>query len=102
VADDGTPSLSATQSFTVFVMTAQIRITDIHLADPSHLLITWESVSGQNYYLQFCDDLTAAPNCWQPLPGSQVTATGSTTQSVPIDISANPQSQRFYRVAQGP
>src|SRR5207244_11845886 len=38
VADNGTPSLSATQSFTVFVISS-IRITDIHIVNANQVSI---------------------------------------------------------------
>jgi hypothetical protein len=100
VADNGTPSLSATQSFTIFVVPPPIQITDIHFSDATHLVIMWDSVSGKNYRVDACNDLSAAPNCWQTL--QTVTASGPTTQSAPIDISADPQPHRFYRIVQGP
>jgi putative Ig domain-containing protein len=99
VADNGTPSLSATQSFKVFVTVGGPQITGIHLIDSTHLSMAWSSVSGHVYHLQGCDNLTNLPGCWQTIVGSQVTASGSTTQSNPIAISGN---QRFYRVVEGP
>jgi hypothetical protein len=95
LADDGNPSLSATQTFTVFVVSA-IRISDIHTLDSTHVSLTWESQSGKSYRLEFKDNLDTGTQ-WQPLSGSEVTATGS-TQSATLVIST--PAKRFYRIAQ--
>jgi hypothetical protein len=95
VSDNGTPSLSATQTFKV-VVTVGIRITDIHALSATSLSITWESESGQNYHLEYRDNLNEG-TLWQTLANSQVQASGS-TQSATITIGPNP-AQRFYRVA---
>ncbi|HMC26947.1 MAG TPA: putative Ig domain-containing protein, partial [Verrucomicrobiae bacterium] len=95
VADNGTPSLSATQSFTIFV-TSGIHITDIRKVDATHLSITCETQSGKNYQVEYSDELTT-PMVWQPLSSSQVTAAGA-SQVFPITIDSTPH--RFYHIAQ--
>jgi len=95
VADNGSPSLSATQTFTIFVVVA-IRVTDIHTVDADHVSVTWETQNGKSYQLEYKDNLDAG-TAWQTLPGSQVTATGS-SQSTTITIGGN--LRRFYRIAQ--
>ena len=95
VVDNGAPSLSATQSFTLFVTTA-IHITDIHKVDATHLSITCETQSGKNYQVEYSDELTT-PMVWHLLPSSQVTATGS-SQNFAITIDSTPH--RFYHIAQ--
>jgi hypothetical protein len=95
VVDDGTPSLSATQTFTIFV-TISIRITGIENVDATHVSIAWEAQSGKNYQLEYRDDLDPATS-WQPLPNSQVTASG-TSASLPVSTTAS--AQRFYRIVQ--
>ena len=57
VADNGTPSLSATQSFTIFV-TSGLHISDIHKVDATHLSITCDTQSGKNYQVEYRDQLT--------------------------------------------
>src|SRR5256884_5512235 len=52
VADNGTPSFSATQSFTIFVNSA-IHITGIQKVDATHLAITCETQSGKNYQVEY-------------------------------------------------
>jgi hypothetical protein len=97
VADDGTPSLSATQSFTIFVVPSLL-ITEIRPdpADTTHVLIRWESTSGKIYQLEYRDNLDPA-TAWQLVPNSQVTATG-TSQS--LSVSRTASTQRFYHVVQ--
>jgi hypothetical protein len=94
VADNGTPSLSSTQAFTVFVVTT-VLITEIRSdpADATKLKITWASELNKNYRLEFRDDLDAG-TLWQPVPGSQVTATG-TRQSFSVTPAGR---QRFYQI----
>jgi len=94
VADNGTPSLSATQTFTVFVVTA-VQITAIHQVSASQISMTWSTEVGKTYQAEFRDDLDPATT-WQPVPGSQVTA-GSTSQSMTIDPGS--PAHRFYRIA---
>jgi len=94
VADDGTPSLSATQTFTVFVVAA-IRITDIHPLSASQMSITWETEVGKSYQLEYRDNWNSTPG-WQPLSGTQATADGT---SRTVTVSTTSSSQRFYRVA---
>src|SRR5205814_9619722 len=95
VADNGTPSWSATQSFTIFV-TVAIHITEIRKVDATHLSITCETQSGKNYQVEYSDELIT-PMIWQPLSSSQVTAAGA-SQVFPITIDSTPH--RFYHIAQ--
>jgi len=62
VVDNGSPSLSATQSVTIFV-TISIRITDIHQTDSTHISITSETQSGKPYQLESRDNLDTATAC---------------------------------------
>jgi len=97
VADDGSPSLSATQSVTIFVTTS-IRITGIQTVDSTHVSITWESQPGKNYQLEYRDNLEPT-TVWQPVAGSQVTATGSSSSAL---VTTTGAPQRFYHIAQTP
>ncbi|MCO5050837.1 MAG: YDG domain-containing protein [Verrucomicrobiae bacterium] len=66
-------------------------ITAIH-GNGAFVTITWESVPGREYQLQYTDDLSAAN--WQDL-GGRISALGSVTSAeAPLEI----VPQRFYRV----
>ena len=95
VADNGTPSLSATQSFTIFV-NPSVHISEIRKVDATHLSIICDTQSGKNYQVEYSDNLTT-PMVWHVIASSQVTATGS-SQSFPITMDATPH--RFYHIAQ--
>src|SRR5208337_1804913 len=92
VTDSGTPPLSATNSFVVVVSTASFRITSMILTN-SQVIITWNSVAGQWYSLQYKNSLNSTN--WQSLP-PVIMATGNTT-TVTNALGSAPQ--RFYRVA---
>jgi hypothetical protein len=91
VRDDGEPALSATNSFKVVVTWPELRIVSIRLAN-GVAVVTWDSVVGQHYRLQYKDRLGEAG--WKDVPGI-VTALGSQathTQAVGSWV------QRYYRV----
>jgi len=91
VTDTGTPNLSSTNSFFVKVV-APPTITSIdHLGNSANL--TWTSLIGSTYRLQFQTNLIEA--LWINLPGD-VTATGSTATK--SDNTIGTSVQRFYRV----
>jgi len=95
VADDGVPSLSATQTFKVIV-TFAVRITDIHQPDATHLSVTFQTQAGKNYRLEYRDDLGSGAD-WQAVSGSDGTATGSSDNRT-IVISG--PAHRFFRIVQ--
>jgi hypothetical protein len=80
----------------MLVPAAPFRITSIRVA-AGIATITWNSIAGQNYRLQYKNSLSD-PN-WHELPGFTgdfgVTAFG-TTMSLTNAVGASPQ--RFYRV----
>jgi glycosidase len=57
--------------------------------------VTWKSVAGTSYQVQYKDDLTAPT--WQNL-GAPITATGSTTNFTDTTVPPT-QIRRFYRIA---
>ena len=58
-------------------------------------LITWNSIPGKNYQVQYADNLVT-PVAWQDLPGGQTNAmTGQLTLSLTDNTAP---SNRFYRV----
>jgi hypothetical protein len=92
VTDDGTPSLSATNSFTVTVPAAEVvQILSIAVAEgAAH--VTWTSVAGHAYRLQYRDQLTD-PAWTDVVP--DVTATGPVTSATNV---VGNLPQRFYRI----
>ena len=94
VADDGTPGLSAAESFVVTVL-ARPQITNLTLTN-GVAAVTWSSIAGQGYRLQQTEVLT--PANWQDV-GADVAATGNaTTQTNTVSGIAT----RFYRVRLAP
>jgi hypothetical protein len=92
VQDNGSPKLSATNSFTVAVLNyVPFNITAISL-HPGQAAISWQSASGSTYRLQYKDLVTNAT--WTDLP-PDVLAQGAATTATNFYGSA---TQRFYRV----
>jgi hypothetical protein len=90
VTDDGVPGLSATNSFTISVVSAPV-IESINLVS-NVVEIVWSSISGVSYRLEYktnLDDLE-----WIILPGD-VTASGETAAKT--DVLAEDE-ERYYRV----
>jgi hypothetical protein len=87
------PELTATNSFTVMVDTAPLapRILSITTQNQAAVL-TWTSVSGQTYWVQYNDSLSATN--WQNAL-TNVTAVGTTTSATNLPGSV---PYRFYRV----
>ncbi len=69
-------------------------IQSIEMLSPTQCKVTWSSVSGKTYQVQYKDDLTA-PN-WINL-GAPITATGSSTSFTDTTITPT-QIRRFYRI----
>jgi hypothetical protein len=90
VSDNGIPSLSATQTFTVTVVLPPA-FQDLSLTG-SQLAFSWPSLAGQLYQLEFKGDLTEP--LWTPL-GAPVLGTGALL-TMTQDVTAAPQ--RFYRI----
>ncbi len=95
VYDDGTPSLSATNSFVVTVnpqsTPIQTTIQSIVLSNDV-VIITWGAISNQNYMLQRNDDITSTN--WVDVPPAVqgTSSTATTTDSV------SSVTQRWYRI----
>jgi hypothetical protein len=94
VADNGTPVLRATNSFTVIVGQAlDLTPPDIQSVVLANgvATVTWRAVSGQTYRLQYKDELT--DSVWTDrVP--DVLATGTTATATNAAV----VPQRFYRV----
>jgi regulator of extracellular matrix RemA (YlzA/DUF370 family) len=90
VTDDGLPNLSATQSFQVNVLPPP-SLGTLFISN-SLVSLTWNSISGATYRVQFRTNLT--DGVWVGL-ASDVTASGATASTT--DPSATSDT-RFYRV----
>jgi hypothetical protein len=88
VTDDGTPALDDSKSFTVTVVSAPTVGISV---SGNVVTISWTSIAGQAYRVQYKDKLNDAS--WTDL-APDVTASGSTASTTDTTI-----SQRFYRVA---
>jgi hypothetical protein len=90
VTDNGTPNLSATQTFTVTVNTPpQLAGAG---AGGNQFTLSWQTAVGQSYQIEYKDSLTAPT--WTPL-GSPVMGTGA-FMSITNDITLS--TQRFFRI----
>jgi hypothetical protein len=90
VTDNGTPSLSATQTFLVTVVLPP-QLGGVSLG-ANQLIFTWLSFAGLNYQLEYSDDLTVSG--WAAV-GSSIAGTGA---NISVTNSLDASSQRFFRV----
>lgn len=89
VADNGTPSLSATQTFvvTIYLPPKLISVSQ----SGGELTFSWQAPAGLSYQLEYKDDLNALS--WTPIGGVLVGNGGSLSFSHPL----SPQ-RRFFRL----
>jgi hypothetical protein len=92
VADNGSPSLNNTKSFTIAVVPPP-RVLSGTFTNGGFKL-TWSTYPGKTYRVQFKDDLNTYP--WTTL-GSDSVAVGSSLSASDADPSSR---QRFYRIQQ--
>jgi hypothetical protein len=90
VTDNGVPSLSKIQSFSIVVVTAPV-IESI-VASSGSVTLSWSAVAGRKYRVQFKSALNDP--IWSDLPGD-VTSAGRTASKSDSMLSA---TQRSYRV----
>ncbi len=90
VTDNGLPPLSDAKSFVITVISPPL-IQSITRSNDV-VMLTWSSINGQNYRVQYRDDL-GDPD-WNDLP-PDVTASGPTANKTDL-ITAS--VQRFYRI----
>lgn len=93
VTDNGSPSLSHAQSFTVAVVGAPVILSAT--ISNSIITLTWSAIDGHSYRVQFSEDLNLSD--WNDL--IDVNATGPTASAV--DATSNEfgvSEQRFYRI----
>jgi hypothetical protein len=93
VVDDGSPALSATNSFYLVVKAplSPPQILSMVMGE-GVATITWTSKPGQTYRLQYVDSITSTN--WTEIPGD-IPATGLISSA---GASVDNVSQRFYRV----
>jgi len=90
VTDNGEPSLSNSQSFTIVVVSPPV-IESI-VATGGNVTIRWSAVSGMKYRVQFKPSLNDPT--WSDLPGD-ATSAGTTAAQTDSMLS---ETQRSYRV----
>jgi hypothetical protein len=90
VRDNGSPSLSATQTFNLAVLRLP-QVSSVLVTNGS-VTIRWESHSGRRYRIETATSL-AAPN-WMPV-GNDIFADGPTAE---LTVLGGTDPQRFYRV----
>ena len=91
VTDDGTLSLSDTQSFTITVVSRPV--LDPPLLTPTNALLRWTAVSGLTYRVQHKASLSLTN--WNDLLGDVM---ASETNATKLDATADGTTNRFYRV----
>lgn len=90
VTDDGTPPLSDTQTFTVTVyLPPQLKSAGI---SGNQFTISWQTIAGQNYQIEYKDDLNDPS--WTPI-GNPISGTGGL---VTVTNSLTSPTQRFFRI----
>ena len=90
VTDDGVPSLSDSQSFTIVV--APPPIIESIVASEGSITIRWGAVTGKSYRVEYTSSLDEP--MWSVL-GSDVTANGSSATQADLTTSG---TERYYRV----
>jgi hypothetical protein len=91
VTDSGVPPLSATQSFTVFVV-GPPRIAGITPPLNGVVTLTVPAIAGKTYRVEYKNNLD--DSVWTPLGGNRL----ATSAPLVIDDHIGAQPQRFYRV----
>lgn len=97
VSDNGSPSMSATQNFTVSVFRPAQPLIAPPLLNGDSLLLTVNGDAGPDYILEFANDLTS-PAQWTAV-ATNLSASPPFTWSVPAALSV---PKCFYHVRLGP
>jgi len=92
VTDDGVPPLSATQSFSVTVLSPALLIGSVGLSPEGRPTFTWGSQVGSTYRVQFKN--TLADSTWQSLTDLVANSAATTF----TDSMLQGASERYYRV----
>jgi hypothetical protein len=88
VTDNGSPALSATNSFRVRIIPPPQ--VSAGLVPPNSVRLTWTSAARSRYHVEYADNLSSP--AWLPV-GNIIMATASTTT-----FTDTPAQQRFYRI----
>jgi regulation of enolase protein 1 (concanavalin A-like superfamily) len=89
VTDNGTPPMSATQTFTVTVyLPPQLSWSTV---SGNQFTLNWQTVVGQNYQIEYKDNL--ATSSWTPM-GSAIPGTGN-SETFNIGVT---NAQRFFKL----
>jgi hypothetical protein len=91
VADSAVPPLSASRTFTVYVV-GPPRITGISPPLGGVVTLTLPAIAGKTYRVEYKDTLSAVS--WSPLGGNRL----ATSATLAIEDTIGNQPQRFYRV----
>jgi len=90
VTDNGVPPLSADQAFTIIVgLPPKLSVA---VLEADQFALSWPSLPGRSYQMEYSDDLTAGP--WTAL-GGPLLGTGAVLTAT-SDLAA--PAQRFYRL----
>ena len=89
-SDNGTPSLSATRAFNIFV---RLPPASTIILSNGVIALSFDTIPGKTYRVDYKNDLNDAS--WLPLAPGEQQAAGSTLR-VTDDIGVRPQ--RFYRI----
>ena len=95
VADNGTPSLTATQTFNVIIIPPPRSLT-IARPNATEVVLTWQAFAGRSYRVEYVETVDAPGAAWTPV-GDPLTATGDT---LTFTDAIAPNAQRFYRIRQ--
>ena len=90
VTDDGSPPISDSESFTIFVAAPPV-IQSI-VAFGGNVTVTWSAIAGKVYQVEYKSDLAALT--WNVLSGD---LTASAERAAKVDVTAS-TTRRFYRI----
>jgi hypothetical protein len=92
VTDNGTPPLSATQTFQVVVQEVATPELGATLGENDAIVLTWPTQPGVRYRVEYKDSLIESS--WRVL--SEMTGSGSAGSA--IDSSLSTRTERYYRL----
>ncbi|MST93910.1 MAG: hypothetical protein EXS33_01315, partial [Pedosphaera sp.] len=95
VADNGLPSLTATQTFNVIIIPPPLNLT-ITRPNDTEVVLTWTALAGRSYRVEYIETVDAPANAWTPAGGPLTATTATLTYTATIA----PNIQRFYRIRQ--
>jgi len=90
VTDNGAPPLANSRTFSIIVVN-QLRISSVNVSLDGSVVLSWSSISGKRYRVQYKDNLSDP--LWQTL-GTDIVASSTTTSAT----DETPPLARIYRV----